>query len=53
MKLTAKVKLQPTPEQHQFLLQTLETTNAACNEISVEKTDAYDQDTNLNPFAWE
>lgn len=34
MKLTAKVKLQPTPDQHQFLLQTLETTNAACNEIS-------------------
>ncbi len=34
MKLTAKVKLQPTPEQHRLLLQTLETTNAACNEIS-------------------
>lgn len=34
MKLTAKVKLQPTPEQHQSLLVTLETTNAACNRIS-------------------
>lgn len=34
MKLTAKVKLKPTPEQRQFLLATLETTNAACNEIS-------------------
>lgn len=34
MKLTAKVKLQPTPDQRQFLLATLETTNAACNEIS-------------------
>jgi IS605 OrfB family transposase len=34
MKLTAKVKLQPTPEQHQSLLATLETTNAACNQIS-------------------
>lgn len=34
MKLTAKVKLQPTPEQHQSLLQTLETANEACNYIS-------------------
>jgi len=34
MKLTAKVKLNPTDEQHRYLLQTLETTNAACNEIS-------------------
>lgn len=34
MKLTAKVKLQPTPEQHQALLETLERANAACNVIS-------------------
>ena len=34
MKLTAKIKLQPTPDQHATLLQTLETANAACNDIS-------------------
>lgn len=34
MKLTVKVKLQTTPEQHQALLETLETANAACNYIS-------------------
>jgi putative transposase len=34
MKLTAKVKLQPNQEQHQALLETLETANAACNYIS-------------------
>lgn len=34
MKLTAKVKLQPNIEQHKYLLETLETTNTACNEIS-------------------
>ena len=34
MKLTAKVKLQPTPEQYKALLDTLETANRACNEIS-------------------
>lgn len=34
MKLTAQVKLKTTPEQHQALLETLETANAACNEIS-------------------
>ncbi|MCC6167781.1 MAG: transposase [Caldilineaceae bacterium] len=34
MKLTAKVKLLPDTEQHKYLLETLETTNAACNEIS-------------------
>jgi len=34
MKLTAKVKLQPTPEQFALLKQTLETANAACNWIS-------------------
>jgi IS605 OrfB family transposase len=33
MKLTARVKLQPTPEQHQGLLETLEQANAACNYI--------------------
>lgn len=34
MKLTAKIKLQPTPDQRDVLLQTLETANAACNDIS-------------------
>lgn len=34
MKLIARVKLQPTPEQHALLLQTLETANAACNYVS-------------------
>lgn len=34
MKLTAKIKLDPTKEQHQLLLQTLERANAACNSIS-------------------
>jgi putative transposase len=34
MKLTGKVKLQPTPEQANLLKQTLEIANAACNYIS-------------------
>lgn len=34
MKLTAKVKLQPTKEQAALLKITLETANAACNQIS-------------------
>jgi len=34
MKLTAKVKLLPTPEQADLLKSTLETANAACNTIS-------------------
>ena len=34
MKLTAKIKLTPTEEQHQLLLQTLERANHACNYIS-------------------
>ncbi|MCC6170031.1 MAG: transposase [Caldilineaceae bacterium] len=34
MKLTAKIKLQPTPDQHASLLATLERANAACNRIS-------------------
>jgi putative transposase len=34
VKLTAKVKLQTTPEQHQSLLETLERANAACDQIS-------------------
>jgi putative transposase len=34
MKLTAKVKLLTTPEQHRYLLQTLERANAACDYIS-------------------
>jgi len=34
MKLTAKIKLQPTSEQHALLLQTLERANAACNFAS-------------------
>lgn len=35
MKLTAKVKLQPTNEQADSLRQTMERANAACNAISV------------------
>ncbi|MBC7813676.1 MAG: IS200/IS605 family element transposase accessory protein TnpB [Burkholderiales bacterium] len=34
MKLIAQLKLQPTPEQHALLKQTLETANAACNYAS-------------------
>ena len=34
MRLTAKVKLRPTPEQRGALLETLQTANRACNEIS-------------------
>lgn len=34
MKLVAQVKLQPTPEQRQYLLQTLEQANAVCDQIS-------------------
>lgn len=34
MKLTARVKLLPTPDQAELLKQTLETANAACNYIS-------------------
>jgi IS605 OrfB family transposase len=34
MKLTAQIKLLPTPEQAQALRQTLEVANAACNYIS-------------------
>jgi predicted transposase len=40
MKLTAKVKLQPTPEQAELLKQTLERANAACNWISQQAWDA-------------
>lgn len=34
MKLIAQLKLQPTPEQHTALKQTLEAANAACNYVS-------------------
>ncbi|GIV98429.1 MAG: transposase [Herpetosiphonaceae bacterium] len=34
MKIVAHIKLQPTPEQADALKRTLETANAACNEIS-------------------
>ena len=34
MKQTMVLKLDPTPEQHERLLRTLETFNAACNEIA-------------------
>jgi predicted transposase len=34
MKLTAKIKLHPSEDQHQLLLQTLERANTACNSIS-------------------
>jgi putative transposase len=41
MKLTAAVKLQPTPEQRQLLYQTLERANAACNFISEQAWTAH------------
>lgn len=34
MKLTAKIKLKPTEEQHRYLLETLARANAACDYIS-------------------
>ena len=34
MKLTAKIKLTSTPEQHKLLLETLEKSNTLCNQIS-------------------
>jgi IS605 OrfB family transposase len=34
MKLIAQLKLQPTPDQHALLKQTLEAANAACNYVS-------------------
>jgi putative transposase len=34
MKLTAKIRLNPTEDQHDLLLQTLERANVACNYIS-------------------
>lgn len=34
MKLIAQVRLYPTDEQHRYLLQTLEATNALCNHLS-------------------
>lgn len=34
MKLIARIKLQPTPEQHDALKRTLEAANAACNYVS-------------------
>ncbi len=34
MKLIARIKLQPTEEQHALLLQTLEAANAACDTVS-------------------
>lgn len=34
MKLIARIKLQPTPDQRGLLLQTLEAANAACNYVS-------------------
>jgi putative transposase len=40
IKLTAQVKLQPSPEQSDALLRTLETANAACNRLSQLAWDA-------------
>ena len=34
MKLSAQIKLQPTPEQAALLRATMQRTNAACNSIS-------------------
>ena len=39
VKLTAKIKLQPAPDQHAALLKTLETANAACNYASRQAWD--------------
>lgn len=39
MKIITKVKMQPTPEQHALLLQTLEKGNALCNRISQQAWD--------------
>jgi len=39
MKLTSQIKLQPTPEQHDVLLRTLEQANGACNDISKQAWD--------------
>ncbi len=36
MKLTAKVKLEPTQEQRKVLLVTLKTANRACNYVSAQ-----------------
>jgi predicted transposase len=38
MLLTLKVKLQPTQEQRQKILRTMETFNAACDDISKNAT---------------
>lgn len=45
MKLSAKIKLQPTPEQYHTILNTLETANAACNDISKQawETETFQQ----------
>ena len=40
MKLTAKIKLQPTSDQRDRLLNTLEAANAACNDISQQAWEA-------------
>lgn len=40
MKLTAKIKLTPTQEQHELLLRTLERANDACNYISQQAWNA-------------
>jgi IS605 OrfB family transposase len=40
MKLTAKIKLNPTKEQHALLLETLECANSACNYISQQAWEA-------------
>lgn len=40
VKLTAKIKLQPTPEQRAALLKTLETANDACNYAGQQAWDA-------------
>ena len=40
MKLTAKIKLQPTPDQYDLLLNTLEAANEACNYTSQQAWDS-------------
>jgi hypothetical protein len=41
MKAIAQIKLNPTPEQHAALKQTLQQANAACNDISQTAWDAH------------
>lgn len=52
MKLTSKVKLQPTGEQSDSLKRTLELANAACNYIAV-RTAKVEGDKVIESFVWQ